>query len=78
MFGVLLGCSDPALPNYNGNRSQADLHRFMYFKTIEIHYFIHNIFDAANSVGASNASFSDLDPGVTISISLDNLFNKRC
>lgn len=58
MFGVLLGCTeDPHFPKYSGDPSQAAVHRFMDFKTTEIHYFIHNIFDAANAVGIPKGDF---------------------
>ena len=79
-FGVLLGCSDPAFPKYNGDPSQANVHHFMDLTNNEMHYFIHNIFDGALAVGipAGELSATALGPGYLLGLALGNLFNKRC
>jgi len=44
----------------------------MGLKSVEMHYFIHNIYDSALS---SNVSQPD---GIIIGTALDNMFNKLC
>lgn len=45
----------------------------------EMHYFIHNIYDAAVSVGVAGPDLvTHVGDAISIGIALDNVFNKRC
>ena len=45
----------------------------------EMHYFIHNIYDAAVSLGVAGPDLvTHVGDAISIGIALDNVFNKRC
>ena len=71
-LGVILGCDTKSFPKYVGNPSQAQVHRFMDLYGVEVHYFIHNIYDSALSSGITQPD------GIVIGTALDNMFNKIC
>ena len=71
-MGVILGCDSKHFPKYKGNASQAQVHRFMALTSVEIHYFIHNIYDSALTSGVTQPD------GIIIGTALDNMFNKAC
>lgn len=44
-----------------------------------MHYFIHNIYDAAVSLGVQGPDLvTHVGDAISIGIGLDNIFNKRC
>ena len=44
-----------------------------------IHYFIHNVYDAAVSLGVAGPDLvTHVGDAISIGIALDNVFNKRC
>ena len=78
-FGLLLGCDDPNFPKYKGESSQAVVHRFMHLKSPEIHYFIHNIYDAAVDLSVEGPNkATHIGDAISIGIGIDNIFNKKC
>ena len=78
-FGIILGCTDPEFPKYTGSPSQAQVHRFMDLPAPDMHYFIHNIYDAAVSLGVAGPDLvTHVGDAISIGIALDNIFNKRC
>ena len=78
-FGYIFGCRDPSFPKYNGPASQTAIHRFMDLRAPEMHYFIHNIYDAAVSLGVAGPDLvTHVGDAISIGIALDNIFNKRC
>ncbi|KAL6720642.1 hypothetical protein ACLMJK_002567 [Lecanora helva] len=78
-IGIILGCDDPEFPRYEGSASQAQVHRFMDLKGPEMHYFIHNIYDAAVSLGVAGPDLvTHVGDAISIGIALDNVFNKKC
>lgn len=51
----------------------------MDLKGPEMHYFIHNIYDAAVSLGVAGPDLvTHVGDAISIGIALDNIFNKRC
>ncbi|CAF9929280.1 MAG: hypothetical protein ALECFALPRED_004290 [Alectoria fallacina] len=78
-IGLILGCTSPSFPKYAGNPSQAQVHRFMDLPAPDMHYFIHNIYDAAVSLGVQGPDLvTHVGDAISIGIALDNVFNKRC
>ena len=78
-FGIILGCDEPSFPKYAGNPSQAAVHRFMDLKAPEMHYFIHNIYDAALTLGVAGPDLvTHVGDAISIGVGLDNIFNKKC
>ncbi len=78
-FGILLGCDELSFPNYTGNPSQAAVHRYMDLKAPEMHYFIHNIYDAALTLGVEGPDLvTHVGDAISIGVGLDNIFNKKC
>lgn len=78
-FGLILGCSSPDFPKYQGSGSQAQVHRFMDLPSPAMHYFIHNIYDAAVSLGVAGPDLvTHVGDAISIGIGLDNIFNKKC
>ena len=78
-IGLILGCTAPSFPKYTGNPSQAQIHRFMDLPAPDMHYFIHNIYDAAVSLGVQGPDLvTHVGDAISIGIALDNVFNKRC
>jgi len=78
-FGIILGCTDASFPQYSGSASQAQVHRFMDLPAPAMHYFIHNIYDAAVSLGVAGPDLvTHVGDAISIGIALDNIFNKRC
>jgi len=78
-FGLILGCRSASFPKYAGSPSQAQIHRFMDLRGPEMHYFIHNIYDAAVSLGVAGPDLvTHVGDAISIGIALDNIFNKRC
>ncbi|KAI9813317.1 MAG: hypothetical protein M1827_004259 [Pycnora praestabilis] len=76
MLGVILGCDLYGYPPYQGAASQTSVHAFMDLRAPEMHYFIHNIYDAFLSMtGDTDAIVAD---GINIGTALDNIFNKLC
>lgn len=78
-FGILLGCNEPSFRKYTGNPSQAAAHRYMDLKAPEMHYFIHNIYDAALTLGVEGPDLvTHVGDAISIGVGLDNIFNKKC
>ncbi|KAL8715832.1 MAG: hypothetical protein Q9220_000499 [cf. Caloplaca sp. 1 TL-2023] len=78
-FGVLLGCSSPSFPRYTGNPSQFQIHKYMDLKAPEMHYFIHNVYDAALTLGVQGPDLvTHVGDAISIGVGLDNVFNKKC
>ena len=78
-FGIILGCDEPSFPKYAGNPSQAAVHRYMDLKAPEMHYFIHNIYDAALTLGVAGPDLiTHVGDAISIGVGLDNIFNKKC
>ena len=78
-FGIILGCTSPDFPRYAGSPSQAQVHRFMDLPSPSMHYFIHNIYDAAVSLGVAGPDLvTHVGDAISIGIGLDNIFNKKC
>lgn len=78
-FGIVLGCSSPEFPRYTGADSMAQVHRFMDLPAPYMHYFIHNIYDAAVSLGVAGPDLvTHVGDAISIGIALDNIFNKKC
>ena len=78
-FGSLFGCTDPQFPKYHGPPGQTEIHRFMDLRGPEMHYFIHNVYDAAVSLGVAGPDLvTHVGDAISIGIALDNIFNKRC
>ena len=51
----------------------------MDLKAPEMHYFIHNIYDAALTLGVAGPDLvSHVGDAISIGVGLDNVFNKRC
>jgi len=45
----------------------------------EMHYFIHNIYDSALSLGVAGPDLvTHVGDAISIGVALDNAFNKRC
>lgn len=78
-FGVILGCSSSDFPKYTGDPSQAQVHRFMDLPGPAMHYFIHNVYDAALTLGVAGPDLvTHVGDAISIGIALDNLFLKKC
>lgn len=78
-FGILLGCDAATFPAYTGSSSQAAVHRYMDLKAPEMHYFIHNIYDAALTLGVEGPDLiTHVGDAISIGVGLDNIFNKKC
>ena len=78
-FGYFFGCTDGSVPLYNGSASQSSIHRFMNLPAPYVHYFIHNIVDAAQTLGVPGVDVvTHVGDGISIGIALDNVFNKKC
>ncbi|KAJ3275084.1 hypothetical protein HDV01_001223 [Terramyces sp. JEL0728] len=75
LFGSLLGCSKQGgqvFPNYAGNPSMTDVHRFMKLDNATMSFFI-------NQVGAAALSFGvTLDDATVVGNALNALFNDQC
>ncbi|KAL9604617.1 MAG: hypothetical protein Q9219_000337 [cf. Caloplaca sp. 3 TL-2023] len=78
-FGIILGCTSPAFPRYNGPASQFQIHRYMDLTAPEMHYFIHNVYDAALTLGVQGPDLvTHVGDAISIGVGLDNVFNKQC
>lgn len=78
-FGYFFGCRSPSFPAYNGSSSQTSVHRFMDLQGPQMHYFIHNIVDAATNLGVAGEDLvTHVGDGISVGIAIDNIFNKRC
>ncbi|KAL9004643.1 MAG: hypothetical protein Q9188_002534 [Gyalolechia gomerana] len=78
-FGLILGCTSPSFPRYTGPASQFQIHRYMDLSAPEMHYFIHNIYDAALTLGIAGPDLvTHVGDAISIGVGLDNVFNKKC
>ncbi|KAL8783772.1 MAG: hypothetical protein Q9213_004388 [Squamulea squamosa] len=78
-FGVLLGCTSPDFPKYTGRASQFQIHKYMDLTGPEMHYFIHNIYDAALTLGVEGPDLvTHVGDAISIGVGLDNIFLKKC
>ncbi len=51
----------------------------MDIKAPEMHYFIHNIYDAALSLGVAGPNLiTHVGDAISIGVGIDNVFNKKC
>ena len=51
----------------------------MALKAPEMHYFIHNIYDAALTLGVAGPNLiTHVGDAISIGVGLDNVFNKKC
>ncbi|KAL8840747.1 MAG: hypothetical protein Q9170_001185 [Blastenia crenularia] len=78
-FGIILGCTSSSFPRYTGPASQFQIHRYMDLTGPQMHYFIHNIYDAALTLGVQGPDLvTHVGDAISIGVGLDNVFNKKC
>ncbi|GAB7355770.1 hypothetical protein MBLNU459_g6455t1 [Dothideomycetes sp. NU459] len=71
-FGALLGCDAVGFPAYQGDASQAGVHRFMDLSPYEVGYFIEQVGMAAASFGVATADIK------VVATALNKLFGYKC